>query len=139
VYEVSQTATQLDLDLALDQVVRAVRASTGWPTVAAFLLDSACKPVTQTSVGPATQAILDYRLPSGDSLVQAAISSMQVQRVCNGAAAIVAPIRIGARVLGVLAAYSEQVESFSDQDQELVSSVADTLAMAAAYAELSRR
>ena len=138
-YEVSQTATQLDLDLALEQVVRAIRSSTGWPTVAAFLLDSERKPVTQTSVGHAAQAILDYRLPSGESLVAQAISSAQVARACNGAAVIVAPIRIGPRLLGVLGVYSEQADGFSDQDQELVSSVADTLAMAAAYAEVSRR
>jgi GAF domain-containing protein len=138
-YEISQTATQLEFDQALEQAVRAIRSYTGWPTVAAFLLDREGKPVPLASAGQAAQAILDYRLPSGESLVAQAISSAQVERASNGAAVMVAPIRIGSRLLGVLGVHSEQADGFSDQDQELVSSVADTLAMAAAYAEVSRR
>jgi len=42
-------------------------------------------------------------------------------------------------VLGVLDSKSAQPDAFTDQDLELLSAVADTLAMAVAYVELAPR
>ena len=50
-----------------------------------------------------------------------------------------APICIGERVLGVIGVHNPEPDCFSAEDLELLSSVADTLAMAVAYAELSKR
>jgi GAF domain-containing protein len=138
-YEISQEARQPDLEAALAKTVRAIRASTGWPTVAAILLDNDQTPVIHASVGDAAQEILVHRLPSGEGLVALAISTAQSQRACEGTAAMAAPICLGQRVMGVLGTHSTQLDCFTEDDLDLLSSVADTLAMAVAYAELSKR
>ena len=138
-YETSQMAAQLDLDPAVAQVVRAVRASTGWPTIAAFFLDENQTPTLQASVGNSAQAIQEHKWPSGEGLMARAISIALPLRNCDGASAMVAPIRIGQRVLGMLGVYNAEPDCYTNEDLELLSSVADTLAMAVAYAELSKR
>ena len=138
VYEVSQIATQLDLDSTLAKAVRAVRASTQWPTVAAFLVDASQALTARAAVGDAAQEILG-RMPPDDDIVKSVESSLQTQRAAAPASEMAAPICIGQHLLGVLAAYSWQPGAFTDEDLELLSAVADTLAMSAAYAELSQR
>jgi GAF domain-containing protein len=137
-YEVSQIATQLDLDSTLSRAVHAVRVSTQWPTVAAFLLDASQALAARAAVGDAAQEIL-ARVPSDDDIVKSAGASLQTQRAAAPASEMAAPICIGQHLLGVLAAYSRQPGAFADEDLALLSAVADTLAMAAAYAELSQR
>ena len=139
VYEVSQIATQLDLDSTLAKAVRAVRASTQWPTVAAFLLDASQALAARAAVGDAAQEILARCVPPDDDIVKSAGASLQTQRAAAPASEMAAPICIGQHLLGVLAVYSRQPGAFTDEDLELLSAVADTLAMAAAYAELSQR
>lgn len=139
VYEVSQIATQLDLDSMLTKALRAVRVSTGWPTVAAFLLDASQALEATAAVGDAAQEILERRVPPDDGVVQRVASSLQTQRGTAPASEMAAPICISQRLFGVLAAYSRQPDAFTDEDLELLSAVAGTLAMAAAYAELSQR
>jgi len=138
-YEISQEARQLDLEAALAKAVRAIRASTGWPTVAAFLRDENRSPVSQALAGGGAELIAEQRAPSGERLIDLAISTTRPQQTREGAAVMAAPIHIGQRVLGVVGAYSKQPDCFTDEDLELFSSIADTLAMAAAYAELSQR
>ena len=138
-YEVSQIATQLDLDSTLAKAVRAVRVSTEWPTVAAFLLDASRALAAKAAVGDAAQEILERHVPPDDGIVKSAASSLQAQRAAAPASEMAAPIRIGQHLLGVLAAYSGQPGAFTDEDLELLSAVAGTLAMAAAYAELAQR
>jgi GAF domain-containing protein len=138
-YEIGQMATQLDLDSAVAQAVRAIRASTGWPTVAAFFLDEDHSPILRASVGDSVQAILEHKWPSGEGLMARAISIALPLRNCEGASAMVAPVRIGQRVLGMLGVYNAEPDCYTNEDMELLSSVADMLAMAVAYAELSKR
>jgi GAF domain-containing protein len=78
-------------------------------------------------------------VPPDDDIVKSVESSLQTQRAAAPASEMAAPICIGQHLLGVLAAYSRQPGAFTDEDLELLSAVADTLAMAAAYAELSQR
>lgn len=139
VYEIGQMATQLDLDSMIAQVVRTVRASTGWPTVAAFLLNARGVLELQAAVGDSAQTLLECPWHSGERLVSRAMSIALPLRICENTSAMAAPIRIGQRVLGVLGAYSAEPDFFTNEDLELFSSVADTLAMAVAYAEQSRR
>jgi len=138
VYEVSQIATQLDLDSTLAKAVRAVRASTQWPTVAAFLLDASQALTARAAVGDAAQEILG-RVPPDDGIVKSAGLSLRAQSAAAPASEMATPICIGQHLLGALAAYSRQPGAFADEDLALLSAVADTLAMAAAYAELSQR
>jgi GAF domain-containing protein len=138
-YEIGQMATQLDLDKAVAQAVRAIRASTGWATIAAFFLDENQTFALRASAGNSAQAILEHKWPSGEGLMARAISIALPLRHCEGASAMVAPIRIGQRVLGVLGVYNAEPDCYTNEDLELLSSVADTLAIAVAYAELSKR
>jgi len=138
-YEVSQMAAQQDLDLTLTRTVRAVRAATGWATVAAFLLDAERTLVAWAAAGDSAQDIIERRSPPSGSVVERAVSTVQAQLVCSAASEIAAPIHIGQRVLGVLGSKSAQPDAFTDQDLELLSAVADTLAMAVAYVELAPR
>jgi GAF domain-containing protein len=138
-YEVSQTTAQPDLDLALDQALRAVRAATGWPTVSAFLFDEHQTLAARAAVGAWAQEVLEHRRPSGDGIIAQAASTAQVQRAGDTMSEIAAPVCIGGRVLGVLDAVSAEPDTFTSEDLELLSAVADTLALAIAYAELSQR
>jgi GAF domain-containing protein len=136
-YEISQEVRQLDLEAALAKAVRAIRATTGWPNVAALLFDHQRNSIARTSVGGESELIETQCLPSGERLVDLVISTASAQRTREGAPVMAAPIHIGQRVIGALGACSQQPDGFTDQDMEFLSSVADTLAMAAAYSELS--
>ena len=139
VYEISQIATQLDLDTTLAKAVRAIRASTEWPTVAAFLLDVNQSLVVKAATGVGAQEILEGQSPPADGAVNRAAFSLRAQRAASPASEMAAPICIGQHLLGALSVHSAQPDAFTDEDSELLSAVADTLAMAAAYAELSQR
>lgn len=139
VYEISQIATQLDLDTMLAKAVRAIRASTEWPTVAAFLLDANQSLVVKAATGVGAQEILEGQSLPADGAVNRAASSLRAQRAASPASEMAAPICIGQHLLGALSVHSAQPDAFTDEDSELLSAVADTLAMAAAYAELSQR
>jgi GAF domain-containing protein len=139
VYEISQIATQLDLDTTLAKAVRAIRTATDWPTVAAFLLDAEQSLAARAAVGDAAQEILQRHLPPDDGVVKRAATGLQAEHIPSPASEMAAPICIGQHLLGVLYAHSAQPETFANEDLELLSAVADTLAMAAAYAELSQR
>ena len=138
VYDIGQIATQLDLDSTLSKAVRAIRASTDWPTVAVFLSDANQSLTAKSAAGEGAQEILGQSPPT-DGTVYRAGSSFQAQRVTLPVSEMAAPICIGQQLLGVLSAHSTQPDTFTDKDSELLSAVADTLAMAAAYAELSQR
>ena len=138
VYEIGQIATQLDLDSTLSKAVRAIRASTDWPTVAVFLSDANQSLTAKSAAGEGAQEILGQSPPT-DGTVYRAGSSFQAQRVTLSVSEMAALICIGQQLLGVLSAHSTQPDTFTDKDSELLSAVADTLAMAAAYAELSQR
>lgn len=138
-YEVSQVAAQLDLDSALDQALRAVRSATGWPTVSAFLFDEHHALVIRAPVSSPGQDALERRTLSGDGIIAQAASTGQAQRADDTISEIAVPICMGGRVLGALDAAGTQPDAFTNQDLELLAAVADTLAMAVAYAELSRR
>jgi GAF domain-containing protein len=107
--------------------------------VAAFLRDQSQALAAKAVVGDAAQEILECRLSPEDGIVKSAVSGLQAQRVASPASEMAAPIRIGQHLLGVLYVHNAQPEAFTEEDLELLSAVADTLAMAAAYAELSQR
>ena len=73
------------------------------------------------------------------TLVAYSLDAAATQRAGDTMSEIAAPVCIGGRVLGVLDAISTQPDAFTSQDLELLSAIADTLALAIAYAELSQR
>lgn len=142
----------LDLDSLLDDIVHLVRVRFGYAHVHLFTLDEAAEEAifrASTDLENPFWVSMGGRLPLGEGLVGWTAQHGEpvvVGDVCqderwlpdqkNVAAEVAVPLKVAGSVVGVLDVQSEERDAFDEEDQFVLQTLADLLAVALEQARL---
>jgi GAF domain-containing protein len=160
VAEASRTLTLiLDKDELLNRIVNLIHTRFGFPFVHLYLVDPVQKQVSfTTGSGDRTarfaEAGISYDLDAQQGLIPWVVQNGKTQRINNvetepryldtpfaedqTGSELAVPLFFGGEVLGVLDIQSEQKNAFSEDDQQLIETLADNVAIAIRNARLYR-
>ncbi len=160
VSEVSRAITViLDTDKLLAQIVNLIHDRFGFPFVHLYLVDPVQQKVAfKSGSGERTQAYekagVSYELDSGLGIITEAIQERQTLRINNvqqepryfqspfaekaSGSEMAIPLIFGNEILGVLDIQSETINGFSLEDQKIMETLVDNVAIAIRNAKLFR-